>query len=74
MKTPELIPDWRDSWFYYSQIANAAITGISSVALAFGENPATLKIALACSVALAVLGGIGRVVQQTRRAHVQPES
>lgn len=67
MNKPTLIPDWRESWTYYSQIANAVICGMSSIALAFGENTTTLKVVLACNIVVATLGAVGRVVEQTRR-------
>lgn len=72
MKTPALVPDWRDSWKWYSQIGVTTIGTLSAIALAFGENPMTLKIVLACNVAAAALTGFGRIVEQTRRP-VKPE-
>ena len=69
-----LIKDWRQSWRYYSQIANFSTIAVSLIAisdLAFGLLPywQTLIDPEHYAIATAItgsLGYVGRVIQQSK--------
>lgn len=61
----QLIPDWRSSWTYYSQIGIAVIGAVSGIAAVFVDSLLAAKIILACNVGLAALTHLGRIIDQT---------
>lgn len=61
----QLIPDWRESWQYYSQIGIAVIGAVSGVAAVFVDSLLAAKIILVCNVGLAAVTHVGRIVEQT---------
>ena len=60
-----LLSNWRESWKWISTQSLIAIGGINAVALAAAPfTPYGMKVAAGASLAAAVIGAVGRVIDQ----------
>lgn len=62
----QLLPGWRQSYKWFSQQALGVIAVINSIALSLAPIfPKSAMVVAGASVATAVLGGIGNVIDQS---------